>query len=138
MSGITLLIADNHAYFRDSLRRLCEVNGGFTILAEAETGRQAISLARQLQPDVILMDAQMPDLTGLEATRRIVAENPRARVLILTLFAPEQLSADARQAGASGYLAKDCDEDALFAAIHAASAGADGTPDPTCQGRWVA
>lgn len=125
----TLLIADDHQLFRRGLRQLCEVAGGFTALAEAETGAQAVALARQLKPDVILMDIRMPDLNGVAATRQILRDNPAARIIILTMYRQDHHVAEAIKAGACGYLLKNCDEETLFAAIRAAARG-EGAIDP--------
>lgn len=125
----TLLIADDHQLFRRGLRQLCEVAGGFTVLAEAETGAQAVALARQHHPDVTLMDIRMPDLNGVEATRQILQEIPEARIIVLTMYRQDHHVAEAIKAGACGYLLKNCDEETLFAAIRAAARG-EGAIDP--------
>jgi len=104
---ISLLIADDHNLFRSGLCQLCEINGGFTVLAEAQTGQEAVRLARQLQPDVIILDVRMPDLTGVEATRIILQENPAAKILILTMYQQDHYIVAAIKAGAKGYLLKN-------------------------------
>src|SRR5258706_5108291 len=104
---VSLLIADDHQLFRRGLRQLCEVNGGFTVLAEAETGAQAVAFAREHQPDVILMDIRMPGLTGVEATRLILQDNPAARILVLTMYRQDHYVTNALKAGACGYLLKE-------------------------------
>ena len=120
---ITLLIADDHALFRRGLRQLCEINGGFSVLAEAQTGQEAVALARQHKPDVILLDIRMPDLTGVEATRTILDEDPTARILILTMYQQDHYVEAAIRAGARGYLLKTCEEETLFSAIQALHRG---------------
>src|SRR5713226_53135 len=105
---ITLLIADSHAHYRQALRQLCEVNGGLRVLAETDNGDQAVLLARQQRPDVILLDADLPGLSGLEAARRLTGADSAVRVLLLTLFGPPRLSVEARQAGVWAALPKDC------------------------------
>jgi NarL family two-component system response regulator LiaR len=120
---VSLLIADDHQLFRRGLRQLCEINGGFTVLAEAETGEQAVALAREHQPDVILMDIRMAGITGVEASRQILQENPAARILMLTMYRQDQYVINALKAGAAGYLLKECSEETLFAAIHAVYRG---------------
>src|SRR6476620_1701932 len=120
---VRLLIADDHQLFRRGLRQLCEVNGGFTVVAEAESGEQAIALARQHQPDVILMDIRMSGMTGVDATRQILQENPAARILMLTMYRQDHYVTNALRAGACGYLLKECSEETLFAAIRAVSQG---------------
>ena len=101
-----LVIADDHALFRDGLRSLLEAHG-FTILAEARDGREAVSACRDHVPDVVLMDISMPAMTGLEATRVISAELPEVRVVILTASDDDVDLFEAIKSGASGYLSKD-------------------------------
>lgn len=120
---ISLLIADDHNLFRSGLRQLCEINGGFTVLAEAQTGQEAVKMARQFQPDVIILDIRMPDLTGVEATRIIMQENPAAKILILTMYQQDHYIVAAINAGAKGYLLKNCEEQTLFQAIQAIHRG---------------
>ena len=126
---IGLLIADDNQLFRSGLCQLCQVKGGFTILAEAENGEQAVRLAREYQPDVILMDIHMPDLSGVEAARLIIAENSDARILMLTMDRQEHHVLASRKAGACGYLLKSASPEALFEAIQAAYSGS-GWLDP--------
>lgn len=120
---VSLLIADDHTLFRQGLRQMCEINGGFKVLAEGKTGQEAIVLVRQHQPDVILLDIRMPDLSGVEATRVIMRENPAAKILILTMYKQDQHIAAAIKAGAKGYLLKTCEESTLFSAIKAVYRG---------------
>ena len=119
----TILIADDHTLFRKGLRQLLEINGGYTVVAEAQTGEEAVLLTRQHEPDVILLDIRMPDLTGVEATRIIMRENPAARVLILTMYPQDHNIVGAIRAGAKGYLLKTCEEQTLFNAVQALMAG---------------
>ena len=123
MSLIRVLIADDHRIVRQGLRHVCELAGGFRVVGEAENGRQAVKLARQLQPDVILMDINMPVWDGVQATGLIVDENPSARVIILTMYRQDQYVFQAIKAGARGYLLKDIDEQDLVAAIRAVHRG---------------
>lgn len=127
--SIGLLIADDHQLFRSGLRQMCEVKGGFAVLAEAENGRQAVTLVRQHQPDVILMDIRMPSLSGVEATRLIIEESPEARILMLTMYQQEHHVLASLKAGACGYLLKSASPEALFDAIRAAYSGS-GWLDP--------
>jgi DNA-binding NarL/FixJ family response regulator len=120
---LTLLLADDHQLFRKGLRQLCELNGGFTVVAEAENGEQAIALARQHRPDVILMDIRMPGINGVEAVKEIMRTQPTARILILTMYGQEYYVINALRAGACGYLLKKSSEETLFAAIRAAHEG---------------
>lgn len=123
MSLIRVLIADDHRIVRQGLRHVCELAGGFRVVGEAENGQQAVKLARQLQPDVILMDINMPVWDGVQATSLIVDENPSARVIILTMYRQDQYVFQAIKAGARGYLLKDIDEQDLVAAIRAVHRG---------------
>jgi DNA-binding NarL/FixJ family response regulator len=123
MPPIRLLIADDHTLVRQGLRQLCEGMGGFTVAAEAEDGAQAVMLARTAQPDVILMDIIMPEMDGVEAIRRIVHDNPAARIIALTMYREEQYMLNAIRAGARGYLLKTVDAGELIAAIEAVHRG---------------
>ena len=123
MPPIRILIADDHTLMRQGLRQLCEGMGGFTVVAEAEDGAQAVALARTTQPDVILMDIVMPDVDGVEAIRQIMAETPAARIIALTMYRQEQYMLDAIRAGARGYLLKTVDARDLIAAIEAVHRG---------------
>jgi two-component system, NarL family, response regulator LiaR len=123
MPPIRILIADDHTLVRQGLRQLCEGLGGFTIVAEACDGAQAVALARTAQPDVILMDIVMPGLDGVEAIRQIMHWTPAARIIALTMYREEQYMLDAIRAGARGYLLKTVDARDLIAAIEAAHRG---------------
>lgn len=120
---IRLLIADDHTLVRQGLRQLCAGLGGFTVVAEAENGAQAVALARTARPDVILMDIVMPDMDGVEAIRHILRETPAARVIALTMYRQEGYMLDAIRAGARGYLLKTVDAAELIAAIEAVHRG---------------
>ncbi|MFQ5859856.1 MAG: response regulator [Anaerolineae bacterium] len=123
MSSIRVLIADDHRIVRQGLRHVCEAVGGFRVVGEAEDGREAVNLAWQLRPDVILMDINMPILDGVQATSLIVEANPAARVIILTMYRQDRYVFEAIKAGARGYLLKDIDEQDLVAAIRAVHLG---------------
>jgi len=123
MSRIRILIADDHTLMRQGLRQLCEGLGGFTVVAEAEDGAQAVMLARTTQPDVILMDIVMPDVDGVAAIRQIMGETPAARIIALTMYRQEQYMLDAIRAGARGYLLKTVEARDLIAAIEAVQRG---------------
>jgi NarL family two-component system response regulator LiaR len=123
MPPIRILIADDHTVVRQGLRMLCEGPGGFTVAAEAENGSQAVTLARRLRPDVILMDIVMPDVDGVDAIRQIMRENSAARIIVLTMYRQEQYMLDAIRAGARGYLLKTVDSEKLIAAIEAVHRG---------------
>ncbi len=121
---IRILIVDDHPLVRRGMRAVLSAVPDFEILAEATTGREAIHLAAQLHPDVILMDLQMPDLSGIEATREVLAARPDARILVVTLFEDDDSVFLALRAGARGYVLKDTDEQELIAAIRAVAGGA--------------
>ena len=123
MPPARVLIADDHTLMRQGLRELCERLGGFTVVAEAASGAQAVELARTSRPDVILMDIRMPDVDGVEAIGRIMRENPAARIIALTMYRNEQYMLDAIRAGARGYLLKTVDAGELIAAMKAVHRG---------------
>ncbi|HEY3898505.1 MAG TPA: response regulator transcription factor [Chthoniobacter sp.] len=103
---IRILLADDHEVVRRGLRTLIEMHADWKVCAEAADGRKAVLLAEELQPDLIILDLSMPELNGLEAARRIVAANPRSRVLMLTMHETEQFIRESFAAGARGYILK--------------------------------
>jgi len=107
MSPIRILIADDHAIVRDGLRRLLEADAFAEVVAEVGDGREAIRVARELRPDVVLMDVAMPESNGAEATRRILEDNPEIRVIALSMHTDRQYVSRMLQAGASGYVLKE-------------------------------
>jgi DNA-binding NarL/FixJ family response regulator len=117
-----LLIADDHALFRSSLRSLVEARG-HEVVAEAANGLEAVARAQELDPDVVLMDLAMPVLGGVEATRRLLASRPKARVVILTASDDDEDLFAALEAGAQGYLLKDLEADPFFALLEGVLAG---------------
>lgn len=123
MTTIRVLIADDHRLFRLGLRQACESAGDFEVVGEAEDGQEAVELARRCRPDVILMDINMPLLDGVEATHRIVENNPSVRVIMLTIYRRDRYVFEAIKAGARGYLLKDVDEGELLEAIRAVHRG---------------
>jgi len=123
MSKISLILADDHAVVRSGLRMLLEAQAEFEIIGEAESGREAVSLARSLRPDIILMDIQMPDLNGIEATKQIKKLAPETAVLALTMHEDEQYFFEMLHAGASGYVPKRAAPDELLTAIRTVARG---------------
>jgi len=117
-----VLLADDHRMLRDSLRRSLEEHG-FNVVGEAPDGAEAVRLAQALQPDVVLMDVSMPALDGVEATRQITRLVPHAQVVMLTMHADGDVMARAIQAGAIGYLVKDCSIDDVVATVRLAASG---------------
>ena len=117
-----LLLADDHTLFRRGLRELLE-GYGFAVIGEAPSGTSAVRLARELRPDVTVMDLSMPGMGGVEATQAILEEDPTARILVLTISADEEEVLDALLAGACGYLLKDAEVAEIVAGVRAAAAG---------------
>jgi len=103
----TVLLADDHQLLRQALRRALE-DSGFSVVSEAGDGDEAVRLTKELHPDVVVMDVTMPVLDGIEATRRIHADDAEARILVLTMHDEDALRAQAIHAGAVGFLTKDC------------------------------
>jgi DNA-binding NarL/FixJ family response regulator len=119
---IRVLVADDHALVRAGLVSLLDSQPGFAVVGQAENGLQAVALARELVPDVVLMDIRMPVMDGLEATGRIVTESP-CRVVILTTYDLDEYVYAGLKAGASGFLLKDAPRADLAAAVRVAAAG---------------
>jgi DNA-binding NarL/FixJ family response regulator len=120
---VRVLVVDDQALVRGSFRLLVETEPGFTVVGEAGDGAEAVSLATALRPDVVLMDVRMPELDGVEATRRICAQVPGVHVLILTTFDLDEYVYGALRAGAGGFLLKDAPPADLLAAIRVVAAG---------------
>jgi len=116
---ITVLIADDHTLVREGLRALLVAQEGFEVIGEASNGREAIELAAQLRPDVIVMDIGMPEVDGLAATRRIAKSNPAIRILVLTVHETEDYFFRVLEAGAHGFLVKSAASTELVAAVRA-------------------
>ncbi|MEI6166082.1 MAG: response regulator transcription factor [bacterium] len=119
MNPLRILIADDHELIRKGLRALLESQAGWQICGEAVNGRQAVELARQLKPDITVMDVTMPELNGLDATRQILKDRPKTEVLILTVHESEQLVSEVLATGARGYILKGDTTRLLFTAIEA-------------------
>ena len=120
---IRVLLCDDQSLVRSGFRMIIEARPGLEVAGEAEDGLQAIQLARDTEPDVILMDVRMPNLDGIEATRQIVASGSRARILVLTTYDADEYVYAAIQAGASGFLLKDAQPAQLAEAIQVIAAG---------------
>ena len=120
---IRVLIADDQALVRGGFRLILEAQKDIEVVGEAVDGREALELARELSPDVVLMDIRMPELDGLEATRRLVADDGSPRVVMLTTFGEDDYVYDAMKSGASGFLLKDIRPEQLTEAVRVAAAG---------------
>ena len=123
MEAIKVLIADDHSMIRAGLVGLLEMQEDFTVVGQAGDGLEAVEEARDLQPDVILMDLRMPELGGVEALRRIRAEDPHIKVVILTAYDTDEYVFQAIKAAANGYVLKDISREELFQAVRAAHRG---------------
>jgi DNA-binding NarL/FixJ family response regulator len=121
--SLRVLVADDHPFFRDGLRSLLTSSPDTELVGEASTGEEAISLVSELQPDVVLMDIQMPRISGIEATRKIVQECPRVRILVVTMFEDDGTVFRAMRAGARGYLLKGANYAEMLRALKAVGNG---------------
>jgi len=120
---IRVLLADDHTLLRSGIRALLEDEPDILVVGEADDGREAVRLAHQLRPNLVLMDIAMPLLNGLEATRQIKREHPEIKVLVLTMYDHEEYFRQVLEAGASGYIIKRAAANELVAAIRAVSSG---------------
>jgi DNA-binding NarL/FixJ family response regulator len=120
---IRVLIADDQALVRGGFRMILDSQKDMQVVGEAEDGQQALTMARELEPDVVLMDIRMPELDGLEATRRLVANPQAPRVLMLTTFDMNEYVYEAMKSGASGFLLKDVRPEQLADAVRTVAAG---------------
>jgi DNA-binding NarL/FixJ family response regulator len=123
MTRLRVLVADDHPLFRAGLTMALELGGSVELVGEARTGAEAVAAASELQPDVVVMDLHMPDLNGIEATRRIVAERPQTGILVLTMFEDDESVFSAMRAGARGYLLKGAGPEEISRAIEAVGRG---------------
>jgi len=123
MDKIRVLLVDDHTVVRQGLRVLLEAEPDITVAGEAETGRQAVQMTKQLRPDVVVMDIAMPTLNGLEATRQIIKEVPAAKVLILSSYNDEEYVHQLTEAGAAGYLLKQTAAAELIKGVREARKG---------------
>ncbi|MBI4826968.1 MAG: response regulator transcription factor [Nitrospirae bacterium] len=112
-----ILIADDHKIMRDGLRMLLEKQEDFKVIAEAGDGRSAVRMALDLSPDLIVMDASMPDMNGIEATRQILSKDTSIKIIALSMHSERQYIIEMLKAGAQGYVLKDCAYDELINAI---------------------
>lgn len=120
---ICILVADDHTLFRDGLRALFGTIPDIKIVGETADGETTVTLAEELQPDIVLMDIQMPDLNGIEATRRITSASPHIGVIVVTMFEDDDSVFAAMRAGARGYVLKGADQEEMLRAIRAVARG---------------
>jgi DNA-binding NarL/FixJ family response regulator len=120
---IHVLLVDDHKLMREGLAAILRGEIDIEIIAEASNGVEAIEQAKVRKPDVVIMDLTLPDMGGVEATKRILSDNPQIQILVLTMFLDEYCVCESLEAGARGYLIKDCASEELVAAIHAIHQG---------------
>lgn len=118
-----VLLVDDHAIIREGLRSLLEKQPDMEVVADADDGRKAIELVRELSPDIVIMDVTMPGLNGIEATRLIAAELPNVKIVALSIHSQRRFVADMLSAGAVGYILKECLFDELLQAIGVVTSG---------------
>jgi len=121
--SIRILLADDHAIVRQGLHSLLEKEPDIEVVGEAEDGRKAMQLVRELVPDIVVMDVTMPNLNGIDATHEIVSEFPRIKVIALSIHSNKQFITGMLKAGASGYILKECLFDEFVRAIRAVASG---------------
>lgn len=123
MEPIRVLLADDHTLFRKGIRILLEQLPGVDVVGEAASGQKAVDEARKLVPDVMLMDIKMPEFSGIEATQRILQENPHIGIILVTMFDDPESVFSGMRAGARGYVLKEAEPEELLRAIEAANRG---------------
>ncbi len=133
---LTVLIADDHPTFRNGLRLMLEASGDVTVTGEAANGNEVLELVSAQGPDVVLMDLQMPELNGIEATRRLLAIDPESKVIVLTMFEDDDSVFAAMRAGARGYLLKGAEGEDILRAVRAVGNG-DAVFGPSIANRLI-
>lgn len=120
--SIKILIVDDHQIMREGLCSMIEQEPGFTVVGDASNGREALELIGENQPDVVIMDINMPDMNGTEATRQVTKEYPNTRIVALSMHSDKYFVTEMLKAGASGYLLKDCSKSEIVEAIKTVAA----------------
>ncbi|MBT2687176.1 response regulator transcription factor [Bacillus sp. ISL-47] len=118
-----IVIIDDHQLFREGVKRILDFERSFDVVAEGDDGTEAISLVEEYNPDVIIMDINMPNVNGVEATRQLIEKHPESKVIILSIHDDENYVTHALKTGASGYLLKEMDADALVEAVKVVAEG---------------
>jgi len=131
--GVKILLADDHTIVRQGLKLILSAHDDLEVVGEAANGREAVELAGKLRPDVVLMDVQMPELNGIEATKQMVAANPRVRILVLSMHKEAVYVREILRAGARGYILKDAIDTELLNAVRSVANG-DGYLSPAVAG----
>ena len=121
--SIRIILADDHAIVRHGLNRSFQQEKDIEVIAQAQNGRSAVQLAKELSPTVVVMDISMPDLNGIEATRQITSESPQVKVIALSMHSSKKYVTEMFKAGASGYLLKNCDFEELADAVRIVAGG---------------
>ncbi len=130
---VTILLADDHTIVRQGLKLILAAHADLQVIGEAANGNQAVELAAKLRPDIVLLDVQMPELNGIEATQKMVAANPRIRILVLSMHKEAVYVRKILRAGARGYILKDAIDTELLSAIRSVANG-DGYISPAVSG----
>lgn len=123
MSQVRLLLADDHRMFRQGLRELIERKTEFEVVGEARTGREVLEQIDTLRPDIVLLDIQMPELSGIAVARQLAVSHPAIKIIMLTMYRQDQHLIDAIKAGVKGYLLKDADAEELLTVIRRVAQG---------------
>jgi DNA-binding NarL/FixJ family response regulator len=134
MRQVRLLLADDHRMFRQGLRELIERKTSFQVVGEARTGREVLEQVERLQPDILLLDIQMPELDGIAVARQLAVSHPAVKIIMLTMYRQDQHLLEAIRAGVKGYLLKDADAEELLAVIEQVERG-ESALDPALTAR---